>query len=248
MIAADDRLLVVIPTYNERSNLPALSEQIFAVLPDCELLIVDDASPDGTGEWCRSHENQKLRLLSREGKEGIGSALLAGLRYANAKGYRWVVTMDADFSHAPSELPQLVDQMNHGSSAPPKDVTIASRYIGGGSIEGWGVRRQMMSRLVNWFARWFLGLRVRDCSTGFRCYRMATLLPVLGEIFFARGYAFEEEILFRLQRQGATFQEIPSRFVDRDRGGSKLNIAEAFKAGWVLLRLTLGRFWPCSTC
>ena len=108
MIAAEDRLLVVIPPYNERSNLPELSEQIFAVLPDCELLIVDDASPDGTGEWCRSHENQKLRLLSREGKEGIGSALLAGLRYAEAKGYQWVVTMDADFSHAPSELPQLV--------------------------------------------------------------------------------------------------------------------------------------------
>ncbi|MDG2409188.1 MAG: polyprenol monophosphomannose synthase [Pirellulales bacterium] len=248
MIAADDRLLVVIPTYNERANLPALSEQIFAVLPDCELLIVDDTSPDGTGEWCRSHENQKLRLLSREGKEGIGSALLAGLRYANAKGYRWVVTMDADFSHAPSELPQLVSQMDHGSSTSPTDVTIASRYIAGGSIEGWGVRRQMMSRLVNWFARWFLGLGVRDCSTGFRCYRMATLRPVLGESFFARGYAFEEEILFRLQRQGATFQEIPSRFVDRDRGGSKLNIAEAFKAGWVLLRLALGRFWPCSTC
>ncbi len=248
MIAADDRLLVVIPTYNERSNLPALSEQIFAVLPDCELLIVDDASPDGTGEWCRSHENQKLRLLSREGKEGIGSALLAGLRYANAKGYQWVVTMDADFSHSPAELRQLVASMDEPGMDKAADVTIASRYIAGGSIEGWPLKRSVMSRLVNWFARWFLGLGVRDCSTGFRCYRMTMLGLVLDENFYARGYAFEEEILFRLQRRGATFAEIPSRFVDRGRGGSKLNIAEAMKAGWVLIRLSLERLWPCSTC
>ncbi len=253
MTSTDQGLLVVIPTYNERSNLPELSQEILAALPDCEILIVDDASPDGTGDWCAAQKSLPIHLLSRSGKKGIGSALLAGLRYANENEYRIVVTMDADFSHSPEELQKLVAPMDeqggdqHGVDQ-VADVTIASRYIAGGSIEGWPLRRIVMSRLVNWFARWFLGLRVRDCSTGFRCYRMATLGPVLHENFYARGYAFEEEILFRLQRRGAHLAEIPSRFVDRDRGGSKLNLGEAVKAGWVLIRLSLGRLWPCSTC
>ena len=248
MTSADQSLLVVIPTYNERSNLPELSEKIFAALPDCEILIVDDASPDGTGQWCTMQENAHLHLLARQAKTGIGSALIAGLRYAKEQDYKLVITMDADFSHAPSELPQLVAKMDASCSDHSPEVTIASRYIAGGSIEGWGTGRQIMSRLVNFVARWFLGLKAHDCSTGFRCYRMATLGPVLDENFYARGYAFEEEILFRLQRRGAAFAEIPSRFVNRDRGGSKLNLSETIKAGWVLLRLTLGRFWPCSTC
>jgi len=245
--------LVVIPTYNERDNLPQLTAQVFDALPNCAILIVDDASPDGTGDWCKSQNHPQLHLLARQGKAGIGSALLAGLRYANENEYRIVVTMDADFSHSPEELRKLVAPMDeqggdqHGVDQ-VADVTIASRYIVGGSIEGWPLRRIVMSRLVNWFARWFLGLRVRDCSTGFRCYRMATLGPVLHENFYARGYAFEEEILFRLQRRSAHLAEIPSRFVDRDRGGSKLNLGEAVKAGWVLIRLSLGRLWPCSTC
>ena len=248
MTSTDQSLLVVIPTYNERSNLPELSQEILAALPDCEILIVDDASPDGTGEWCVAQKSLPIHLLSRSGKKGIGSALLAGLRDAKEKGYRLVVTMDADFSHLPAELPQLVDAIENAATGRVPDVMIASRYIAGGSIEGWHLRRIVMSRLVNWFARWFLGLRVRDCSTGFRCYRMAMLGPVLDEKFYARGYAFEEEILFRLQRRGAHLVEIPSHFVDRNRGGSKLNICEAMKAGWVLVRLSLGRLWPCSTC
>lgn len=248
MTSTDPSLLVVIPTYNERSNLPELSQEILSALPDCEILIVDDASPDGTGEWCAAQKSSPIHLLSRSGKKGIGSALLAGLRYAKEKDYRLVVTMDADFSHSPSELSQLVAHLDGKNADQVADASIASRYTAGGRIEGWPLRRIVMSRLVNWFARWFLGLRVRDCSTGFRCYRMAMLGPVLDEKFYARGYAFEEEILFRLQRRGAHLVEIPSHFVDRNRGGSKLNICEAMKAGWVLIRLSLGRLWPCSTC
>ena len=248
MISDDQNLLVVIPTYNERSNLPDLSGEIFIALPTCQILVVDDASPDGTGRWCSAQEDPRMHLLARQGKGGIGSALLAGLRYAEERGYRLVVTMDADFSHAPAELPRLVAAMDSGPVQAPVDVAIASRYTKGGGVEGWSLRRRLMSRLVNLVARWLLGLRVRDCSTGFRCYRTAALKPLLNGDFFARGYAFEEEILFRLQRQDASFDEVPSRFVNRDRGGSKLNTAEAIKAGWVLLRLAVVRFWPCSTC
>ena len=241
-------LLVVIPTYNERSNLPQLSDQIFATLPEAVILVVDDNSPDGTGQWCTAQDHPQLLLLSRKDKGGIGSALIAGLQYAKAEGYQLVVTMDADLSHTPAELGQLVSHMSGEDKNRRIDVTIASRYTVGGSIEGWGLQRRMMSWLVNWFARWFLGLHVCDCSTGFRCYRVSTLGPVLDEKFYARGYAFEEEMLFRLQRRGALFDEIPSRFVDRDQGGSKLNLGEVVKAAWALVRLSLGRLWPCSTC
>ena len=248
MQATSPTILVVIPTYNERENLPQLTAEVFDALPACAILIVDDASPDGTGEWCKSQDHPQMHLLARQGKSGIGSALLAGLRYAHQNDYQLVVTMDADFSHLPTELPKLVDSMDDAVAGRMSDVTIGSRYMVGGTIEGWGLRRRIMSRLVNWFARCFLGLGVFDCSTGFRCYRVATLSAVLGDQFVARGYAFEEEILFRLQRRGARLKEIPSRFIDRDRGGSKLNIREAVKAGWVLIRLSLSRLWPCSTC
>ena len=248
MQATSPTILVVIPTYNERENLPQLTAEVFDALPGCAILIVDDASPDGTGEWCKSQDHPQMHLLARQGKDGIGSALIAGLRYARQNDYRLVVTMDADFSHLPAELPQLVDSIDDPIAVQMSDVTIGSRYMAGGSIEGWGLRRRTMSRLVNWFARYFLGLRIHDCSTGFRCYRVATLAPVLDAQFVAQGYAFEEEILFRLQRQGARLREIPSRFVDRNRGGSKLNLVEAVKAGWVLIRLSISRLWPCSTC
>ena len=242
--------LIAIPTYNELGSLPSLVAEIFRHLPHCEILVIDDHSPDGTGRWCDEYAQSEPRLkcIHRQGKGGIGSALLAGLRYAEERGYRLVVTMDADFSHAPAELPRLVAAMDSGPVQAPVDVAIASRYTKGGGVEGWSLRRRLMSRLVNLVARWLLGLRVRDCSTGFRCYRTAAVKPLLNGDFFARGYAFEEEILFRLQRQDASFDEVPSRFVNRDRGGSKLNTAEAIKAGWVLLRLAVGRFWPCSTC
>ena len=248
MQATSSNILVVIPTYNEADNLPLLTASVFQALPECAILVVDDASPDGTGDWCEAQNHRQLHLLAQQGKSGIGSALLAGLRYAKQHDYRLVVTMDADFSHQPTELPQLIASIDDRTVGRRSDVTIGSRYMVGGSIEGWGWRRRIMSRLVNWFARCFLGLGVHDCSTGFRCYRVAALAEVLDEQFLARGYAFEEEILYRLQRRGARLEEIPSRFSDRDRGGSKLNITEAVKAGWVLIRLSLSRLWPCSTC
>ena len=240
-------LLVVIPTYNERSNLPDLVCGIFAAIPDCHLLVVDDASPDGTGDWCAEmgRGDERVHLLARQGKKGIGSALLAGMRYAVENDYRLLVTMDADFSHPPAELPRLVAAVDEAGSV---DVAIASRYTQGGGVEGWPLRRRMMSGAVNFVARWLLGLRVRDCSTGFRGYRTAALRRLVETDCFSSGYAFEEEVLFCLQRQGATFSEIPTWFVNRGRGGSKLNGSEAVRAAGALLRLALSRFWPCSTC
>ncbi len=240
-----DRTLVVIATYNEIQTLPKLVDEVQYHLPQADILIIDDNSPDGTGQWCarQSSTNPRFHCIQREGKLGLGTALLAGMQYAIDKGYTYAITMDADFSHAPEFLPQLIAGMEP-PSAPAIDVMIGSRYIYGGSIEGWPLTRHLMSRGINTYSRWFLGLPTRDCSSGLRCYRTALLSRLNFSRIRSHGYSFEEEVLWRLKRLGARFGETPIRFVNRSQGRSKINLRETARASASVLLLALENLFP----
>lgn len=232
--------LVTVATYNEIENLPRLVDRILEIVPQADILVVDDNSPDGTGRWCneRAGADPRVRCLHRAGKLGLGTATIAGLRHAIEHGYEHVLTMDADFSHPPERIPDLLAGMAP-PGGPPVDVMIGSRYVRGGRVEGWGAKRHLMSRGVNLYARCLLGLPVRDCSGAFRCYRTAMLAKLDFDAFRSRGYSFFEEILWRLRRRGARLAETPITFVDREHGASKIDGREAAAALAILFRLGL---------
>lgn len=235
---AQAQTLIVVATYNERENLPQLVEEVFRYVPEAHLLVIDDNSPDGTGAWCdeRAAADSRLHCLHRAGKLGLGTALVAGMQYAIEHGYQYMLSMDADFSHQPKYIPDLIAGMD-GNGHGHVDVMIGSRYIPGGGIEGWPLKRHFMSRSVNLYSRWLLGLRPKDCSGGFRCYRVSRLRQLdFGEIK-AHGYAFQEEMLWRLKRLGCRIAESPIVFVDRVRGQSKIDAHEAYAALWTIARL-----------
>ncbi len=230
--------LVTVATYNEMENLPRLVEEILRHVPEADVLVIDDNSPDGTGEWCERQgaENPRLGCLHRPGKLGLGTATIAGMKYAVEHGYRYVLNMDADFSHPPKYLPSLLAGMDP-PGGPPVDVMIGSRYVPGGGVEGWPLRRRLMSRAVNLYARWMLGLRPKDCSGAFRCYRTAVLAKLDFDSIRSRGYSFQEEILWRLWRLGARLGETPIVFVDRRLGVSKIDSGEALAAVRIIFAL-----------
>lgn len=233
-------LLITLCTYNERDNIERLIPQVLQVMPRAEVLVIDDNSPDGTGAVAETlaAQDERIHVLHREGKQGLGTATLAGFRYAIDHGYDEVLNMDADFSHSPRYLPALVEAMNRA------DVAIGSRYVRGGGVRGWSRSRRWMSRAINAYARFFLGLRTRDNSGSFRCYRVSRLAELDFDRIRARGYAFQEEILFHCRQRGCTFAEVPIVFEDRRYGTSKLNVREAAAAVWLLFRLGLSRLCP----
>jgi dolichol-phosphate mannosyltransferase len=229
-------VLITVATYNEIENLPPLVDEIFHYVPRADLLVVDDASPDGTGDWAdgRAAKDPRVHCLHRSGKLGLGTATIAAMRYALEHDYDYMLNMDADFSHHPRYLPGLIAGME---GEPPVDVMIGSRYVRGGGVEGWPLRRQIMSRGVNLYARTLLGLKARDCSGAFRCYRTAMLRKLDLDAIRSRGYSFQEEILWRLKRVGARFGETPIIFADRRRGQSKIDRREALEALRVIAAL-----------
>ncbi|MCI0359333.1 MAG: polyprenol monophosphomannose synthase [Planctomycetaceae bacterium] len=229
------RTLVTIATYNELENLPGLVEAIFAVAPRAEILVIDDNSPDGTGSWCdrQAKDEPRLACLHRSGKQGLGTATIAGMRYAIEHRYDYVLNMDADFSHHPRYIPALLDAMEQA------DVAIGSRYCPGGGVRDWPFQRRFMSWAVNTYARLMLGLSARDTSGAFRCYRVSLLSKLDFAAIVSRGYSFQEEILWRLARLGARMVETPIVFADRERGQSKINRHEALAALRILFRLGL---------
>jgi len=228
-------LLITLCTYNERENLERLIPEIFDAAADAHVLVIDDNSPDGTGqladEW--ADRDPRVHVLHREGKQGLGTATLAGFRYAIDHDYEFLLNMDADFSHHPRYIPALRDGMQRA------DVAVGSRYVAGGGVEGWGFRRHFMSRGINCYARWLLWLKTKDNSGSFRCYRVAKLAELDLSRIRARGYAFQEEILYRCRRIGCTFEEVPILFEDRRYGESKINWREMIAALWVIFRLGL---------
>ena len=227
------RLLVTLCTYNERENLEQLVPEIQRHAPTADILVIDDNSPDGTGRYADelAARDIRIRVLHRGGKQGLGSAMLAGFRYAVSQGYDLVLNMDADFSHDPAYIPALVEAMDRA------DVAIGSRYVAGGGIENWGPSRRLMSHAINWYSRILLGLRTRDNSASFRCYRVSKLSELDLARVRSNGYAFVEEMLYRCRRVGCRFAEVPITFTDRRYGVTKINWREAVVALWVIMRL-----------
>ncbi|MEX1230218.1 MAG: polyprenol monophosphomannose synthase [Planctomycetaceae bacterium] len=227
------RVIITLCTYNERENIVRLIPEIHENVPHADVLVIDDNSPDGTGRLVdeMAKADVRIHVLHRAGKQGLGTATLAGFRYGIEHGYDFLINMDADFSHHPRYLPNLLVAMGRA------DVAIGSRYVSGGGVEGWGWKRHFMSQGINGYARLFLGLKTKDNSGSYRCYRVSKLRELdLGKVR-ARGYAFQEEILYRCRRVGCRFEETPIVFEDRRYGESKINWKESVSALWVIFRL-----------
>ncbi len=232
------RLLVSLATYNEAGNLRPLVETIREYAPHASILVIDDNSPDGTGRIADELKASlpEIDVIHRPGKQGLGTAVLAGMRYAIEHDFEHFLNLDADFSHPPRFIPALLAGMdNH-------DVMIGSRYVPGGGVEGeFNLKRKFMSTGINTYAKLFLGLKTKDNSGSFRCYRVSKLAQIdLGRIR-SRGYSFMEEILFWCRQVGCRIGETPILFENRRSGISKINKAEAVKALYIILMLGVDR-------
>ncbi len=231
-----ERALVVIPTYNEAANLPQLIPQVLAQDGRLEVLVVDDASPDGTGQLADglAQREPRVHVLHREGKLGLGTAYIAGFQWALEQGYDYVFEMDADFSHDPVHLKEFLKAV---ASA---DLVLGSRYLGGRvTVVNWPIGRLMLSYWANVYARWVTGLRIWDLTGGFKCFRTKVLQAIDLSQVRSNGYAFQIEMSVRAWRKGFRLAEVPIVFVDRTEGQSKMNRRIVREAIWIVPRLRL---------
>ncbi len=217
------------------ANLPRAMEILQRVVPECDILVVDDNSPDGTGKWAATQatSSKRLNLLSRPGKLGLGSALRDAIRWCLERDYDYLINLDADLSHDPAKVPEFLKI----AQAENVDVVIGSRYIVGGGTEGLSFFRKILSRSLNRFAARALHLPVRDCSGSYRCYRVFNLAELQLERLTCAGYGFLEEILVTLYRNGATLREFPITYHARHGGRSKLRLSDATGALAVIRKL-----------
>lgn len=228
------RVLIITPTYNERENLSELAAGIFAVLPEANLLVVDDASPDGTGDVAdqMASTDARVHVMHRAGKQGLGTAYLAGFAWAIEHGYDYILQMDADLSHDPRYLPDFIRALDEGA-----DLAIGSRNIPGGGVEGWGPVRHFISKGGSLYSRVILGLGVRDLTSGYKAFRRTLLQSIdLGDVS-SRGYSFQIELTYRAILRRFRVVEVPIMFVDRRAGQSKMSgsiFAEAVLMVWRL--------------
>ena len=229
-------VMVVIPTYNERENLAPLVTAVLGNLPEDHVLVVDDNSPDGTGELAETlaRRTGKVHVLHRPGKQGLGTAYVEGFRYALTSGYQRVIQMDADFSHSPKYLQRLL------RAAERAEVVIGSRNVPGGRVVDWPLPRRLISKGGSLYARLLLGLPVRDCTSGFKCFRREALEILDLDSLRSNGYAFQVEVNYACTVAGLRFAEVPIVFPDRVRGASKMSLGIAREAAIVVLRLFLG--------
>jgi dolichol-phosphate mannosyltransferase len=229
---------LVLPTYEEAANIESLVAEVAAKLPpDGQILIVDDSSPDGTGEIAArlATEQERVHVLHRPAKEGLGPAYIAGFRRALAEGAGLIVEMDSDFSHEPAYLPRLLE------AAERADLVIGSRYVPGGGVGDWGALRRGISRGGSAYARLVLGLDVRDLTGGFKCFRREVLEAIDLDAIQARGYAFQVEVTYRAIERGFRVVEVPIVFRDRRAGSSKMNRGIVLEAIWRVPLLRFGR-------
>lgn len=231
--------LVIVPTYNEAANIRRLVPLLLQLPHRPDILVVDDNSPDGTGQIVRdfSKDTQRVHLLAREKKEGLGKAYLAGFAWALEKDYDPICTMDADLSHRPSDLVTLTKAVQTGET----DLAIGSKYVAGGNVDGWSAGRLFLSRGANLLARFLLSLKPRDVTAGFKCYRRQFLASIKPGEIIAPGYAFQVEMILRAKQGGERIKEYPITFQDRTQGRSKVSQDEFLRSATSLLRLFLRR-------
>lgn len=227
------RALVVIPTYNEADNIHQLIPRILGEGAHFEVLVVDDNSPDGTADAVQALQktDSRVHLLQREKKMGLGTAYVAGFKYAIANGFDFVFEMDADFSHDPDELPRLFRK------AQDCDLVIGSRYVSGVNVVNWPMRRLLLSYMANVYTRWITGMPVRDATGGFKCYRRKVLEAINLGAIHSNGYAFQIEMNFLSWKKGFRICELPIVFVDRRVGISKMSKNIISEAAWLVWKL-----------
>ena len=226
--------LMIVPTYNEQENISRLVNRLRALPGDVHVLIVDDNSPDGTGAIVddMAARDPAVQVIHRSGKMGLGSAYKAGFQYGLDHAFQYICTMDADFSHSPESLPALLDQAAQGF-----DLVVGSRYVKGGAVVGSTPPRKAISYGANWLAHTMLGVTIRDCTAGFRCYRRQVLEHIDLDAIFSNGYSFLVEMAYRCQQAGFRGSEVPITFVNRTEGSSKISRMEIVKAFYTLVRL-----------
>jgi len=231
-----ERALVIIPTYNERENLPRIVPLVLEQDPRLEVLVVDDNSPDGTGDLAEAlaAATNRVHVIHRQGKAGLGTAYVAGFRWALQAGYDYVFEMDADFSHDPRHLPTFLGAIGDA------DVVIGSRYLNRRvTVINWPMSRLMLSYCANVYARWVTGLKLWDSTGGYKCYRREVLAAVDLDQVRSNGYSFQIEMSFRAWRKGFRLKEITITFSDRSEGRSKMSGAIVREAVWMVWRLRL---------
>lgn len=237
------RSMVIIPTYNERENLPLLTHDVLNTDPSIDVLVVDDGSPDGTGEIADglARESNRVHVLHRQGKQGLGTAYLNGFRYALDRDYGRIVQMDADFSHRPEYLPHML------RTADIADVVIGSRNVPGGQVESWPLIRQLVSKGGSLYTRVMLGLPIYDCTSGFKCFRREVLTTIDFDRVRSNGFGFQVEVNFLCHQAGFRVVEVPITFPDRLAGTSKMSstiFLEAAMVVWQLRREAHGSRLP----
>ena len=235
---AEPRILVSLATYNEAGNIAALIAEIHKFIPRADILVIDDSSPDGTARIVEdlASTDPRIHLMKRPGKLGLGTALLAAMKYAMEHNYDYLQNMDADFSHPPRYLPGILAGMSK------YDVMIGSRYIAGGGTENWPFARRMMSQSVNLLVRFLFRMPVKDASGAYRCYRVSKLRETRLDRVRSRGYSFQQEVLFRCYKAGCKLGEYPILFENRRAGASKVNRKEAVRSISMILYLGLRNF------
>jgi dolichol-phosphate mannosyltransferase len=229
------RILVVIPTFNESENIPRLIPLVLEQAPGVEVLVVDDGSPDGTGDIVRTigAADSRVHLLVRTGKMGLGTAYVAGFKYALAGDYDYVFEMDADFSHNPKEIPAFLEK------ARDVDLVVGSRYTNGVRVLNWPMQRLLLSWTANLWTRLMTGLPLNDATGGFKCYRIAVLRGIDLDSISSNGYAFQIEMSYKAWRKGFRLGEIPIVFLDRNAGTSKMSKHIVYEAFFMLWKLRL---------
>ena len=233
------KYLVVLPTYNELESLPVVLERLFANNPQVNVLIVDDASPDGTGKLAdrMAKADARIQVLHRDAKNGLGAAYIAGFRLGLAQRFDYLIEMDADGSHRSQDLVKLIE------ASTKADLVIGSRWVRGGAVENWAWHRVALSRFGNLYARTLLGVTIRDMTAGFRVFRADLLAKLIENDVASAGYSFQIEMAWRASRAGAVITEVPITFVEREFGSSKMSSAIVREALWLITRWGLRRLF-----
>lgn len=231
--------LVIIPTYNEKENIERMITKVFSLKPDFDLLIIDDGSPDGTAQIVKNLKKTnptKLFLLERKAKQGLGTAYIAGFKWALEGRYEYIFEMDCDFSHNPDDLPRLLNACENGA-----DVSVGSRYCKGGKVKNWPLGRVLMSYFASVYVRLILWINVKDTTAGFKCYKRKVLETInLDKIKFM-GYAFQIEMKYAALQKGFKIMEVPITFIDRIEGVSKMSSKIFKEAFWGVIQMRFAK-------